>query len=129
MMIKRVLLVIICLVNIIECNNYDSINNQWNGIYAILSDINKIYCNRQDIGKWKNGIDNVKIQCPDIDIVCIGPKPLKCTRGHWSEIYNKCLCHVGYIGADCSIQDREITPNLVAAQRGLLYVCSNTQFP
>eukprot|EP01084_Bolivina_argentea_P285897 490353_1 len=97
----------------IECVDYNIEINQWNGIYVIMNGINDIYCHRNDINQWKLSLnDPISILCPDIDNICVGDKPLECIHGHWSNMYNKCICHIGYKGNQCSVLDVEIIPNL-----------------
>merc|ERR1719361_963225 len=98
-----------------ECLYWDVVQKQYNGIKITTSDATTsgqtpedITCLRSDTLTWKQSASfSMRIKCPDIDIVCgFTSGPFACDRGEWNDELMQCICSVGYIGADCSTEDK-----------------------
>eukprot|EP01083_Nonionella_stella_P192630 711935_1 len=95
-----------------ECIGWDYYNKRYNGIKLLISDglidnYEVAQCARsQSMQYIKSTVYSFTIKCPNIDSVCgHSTKPFNCYWGKYSDVLNKCICSVGYIGSDCSIMD------------------------
>ena len=97
-----------------DCVGWDHVQKRYNAVRITTSDTTSgqtpedITCLRTDKLLWKQSASySMRIQCPDIDTVCgSSTGPFSCDRGEWSDDLAQCICSVGYVGADCSDEDK-----------------------